>query len=414
MIDKQHDSLPTAGIRIIASIDVGAGAEQVAEAACTLSEALGCNWEAVHIESPSNAGLDQTAIADALGFAASLGATIATFPAASVAAGLKSHIEAVCADHVVVAQSQSFRGLFRRHALIDDLNGRLSGVTLHLIPVADQAAHAGSSSPEHSSMTHYVYALLGVFMTVGAALALNRYAGIQNLSFVFFLPVIAAAARLGTKPALFAAVVCSAAFNFFFLAPVLMLKPSAIQSWIMLSALILVALYTGRITENLRTRAVLSERSAQENARIATFVAELTRAADWETTSQAICSGISALLDVQSLLIREVDGTLTTVASVPAGISLDPLDKAALDWAWTHGEPAGFGAGTLSAVNWRFEPLSTSLGTLAVVALARTDGRNPVPTTRKLMLSTLLAQCALALERLRLEDLMKSQALGPK
>jgi two-component system sensor histidine kinase KdpD len=44
---------------------------------------------------------------------------------------------------------------------------------------------------------------------------------------------------------------------------------------------------------------------------------------------------------------------------------------------------------------------------LAVLGLARDDGRDPVRPDRRSLMSTLVAQAALAHERLRLEDLMR-------
>ncbi len=44
---------------------------------------------------------------------------------------------------------------------------------------------------------------------------------------------------------------------------------------------------------------------------------------------------------------------------------------------------------------------------LAVLGIARDDGRDPVNAVQKLLLHTLIAQAALAHERLRLEDRMR-------
>lgn len=62
----------------------------------------------------------------------------------------------------------------------------------------------------------------------------------------------------------------------------------------------------------------------------------------------------------------------------------------------------------LSASNWQFQPLATSLGTLAVLGIANENGRNPVKAHQKVLLLTLVSQTALALERLKLEDLMRT------
>lgn len=89
---------------------------------------------------------------------------------------------------------------------------------------------------------------------------------------------------------------------------------------------------------------------------------------------------------------------------------IGPVDQAALDWCWEHGSEAGAGTQILSAANWQFHPLKTSLGMLAVLGLARDDGRDPVRADQRVLLHTLVAQAALAHERLRLEDRMRAGA----
>lgn len=98
------------------------------------------------------------------------------------------------------------------------------------------------------------------------------------------------------------------------------------------------------------------------------------------------------------------------MASIPSEIRLGPVNQAALDWAWVRGEAAGVGTVVLGAADWQFHPLKTSLGTLAVLGIARDDGRDPVNAVQKLLLQTLIAQAALAHERLRLEDRMREAA----
>ncbi len=61
----------------------------------------------------------------------------------------------------------------------------------------------------------------------------------------------------------------------------------------------------------------------------------------------------------------------------------------------------------LGAANWQFHPLKTSLGMLAVLGIARDDGQDPVNTVQKQLLHTLIAEAALAHERLRLEARMR-------
>jgi two-component system sensor histidine kinase KdpD len=57
----------------------------------------------------------------------------------------------------------------------------------------------------------------------------------------------------------------------------------------------------------------------------------------------------------------------------------------------------------LTASDWQFHPLTTSLGVLAVLGIAHGGRGDPLPADKRILLTTLLGQAALAHERLKLE-----------
>jgi K+-sensing histidine kinase KdpD len=132
--------------------------------------------------------------------------------------------------------------------------------------------------------------------------------------------------------------------------------------------------------------------------------ATVVRAGHAVACTVRVCEYVQNLLKVQTITFREVGGTLVKVAALPGDQDLGPVDRAALDWAWTDGQESGAGTAVLSAADWQFQPLRTSLGVLAVLGLAREDGRDPVRPDQRVLLFTLVAQAALVRERLRLKD----------
>ena len=193
-------------------------------------------------------------------------------------------------------------------------------------------------------------------------------------------------------------------YNYFILAPVFELDWQAPQNIVMSAVLLGVAAYTSNVTGRLRARLFLSDRSARENAELAAFAQRLTRDSDWDSTAATVCEQVASQLQVRAAIFREVGGELVLVRSVPDAVDLDPLDRTALEWCWANAGKAGAGTSSLAAANWQFQPLATSLGVLAVLGLAREDGRDPVRPEQELLLSTMIAQAALAHERLRLEE----------
>ncbi|KRB82895.1 hypothetical protein ASE00_12900 [Sphingomonas sp. Root710] len=380
-----------------------------------LATALGIGWEALHVETPEQEHDPDRVrgVAEALSRAAALGASIATIAAATVGDGLSAHLRSSRADHLVIGAARS-DGSWRRSSdkLAATVSRDIADIALHIYPTAGAKPARRSLAAPSPALTvcprHVALASLAVAATLLIAEGLQLWMSSRSLDLLFLFPVIAMSARYGFIPGLTAAFLSVLCYNFFLLRPAFSFDPAAPQNVVMGVVLAVVSVYTGVMTHRLRSRLVLSDRSAQENASLAAFAQRLTGDASWEATAATVCEHVHRLLNVHTVLLREVGGELEVAAAAPAFEEIGPVDRAALDWAWQHGTATGAGTATLASANWQFQPLKTSLGILAVLGLARADGRDPTPPHQQLMLSTILAQAALAHERLRLEDDMKA------
>lgn len=383
---------------------------------CELAASLNCPWEALHVVT-TRAGGDEGGVfdaAEALALAAELGGAVAQIPAPTAADGICSHLESSPATDLVVGagEKRGWRSWLGRD-LVQRLVARGVPARLHLVPVP------GASETQRGdridvrrphSRSDYLQTAGAVILTALVTMLLRRWLAPGALGLLFLFPVIAASARFGLRQGLLAVLYAVLLSNFLLVEPRFELSLWAPQSWVLAIVLTPVAIYTGLMTSELRRRVRLSDRSAHENANIAAFALNLTRVSDWTSTAEVVCSEVAKLMDVQTVLFRDTGGELTPAAAQPPAPDFSPVDQAALQWAWSQGEAAGSGTPMLADANWQFQPLKTSLGTMAVLGLARDDGRDPVRADQAVLLSTLLAQAALAHERLRLEDRMRRLA----
>jgi len=380
------------------------------EAGASLASAFGVPWHAMFVETPRTArdpGIAERA-GEALAHAAELGATVSREPATSVAQGLDAHLTGAPACHLVIgAPARLWR---RRSRLADtflrDLLARRPDLAVHIAPAAapmsgGDAARRVAAAPR---LRDYAITLALVLVTVALCKALLLVTTGRPLSLLFLFPVITAAARFGLRPALVAVAASIVGFDLFVLLPLWHLEPLAPVNIILWVALGGVAIYTSMITGALRGRVALSDRSAQESARIVAFSQSLIGAAGWAETAQVVCEEFATTFDAQVMLFREMDGQLVCESARPSAMTLGAVGRGALAWCWTNGKEAGIGTHAITSAEWRFEPLRTSLGMLAVVALARADGGDPIRADRRLLFTTLVNQAALAHERLLLQD----------
>ncbi|WP_294047607.1 sensor histidine kinase KdpD [Sphingomonas sp.] len=402
------------GERVLVAVSELPGADNLVRSAKRLADALKAPWQAVFIETPRAAGFDDAQrrqVADALGLAAALGATIATVPAESVLVGLRAQIaEARITQLVIGKSSRSWWFALRHRSVVEAILAAGEDLAVHVLPAATARPRARPKVADSDwSLALYGAVVIGL---VAATTALARLAepwvGVGGLDLIYLLPVIVASSRLGLWSGLATGVLSGLAYNFFFLPPIYTFTIADPQSVLTMFVFIGIATFTANLTGRLQVRATIGVRSAQENAAVAGFAQALARASDRATTATTICDEASRLLGVTVVLLDDRQGELEAIGAAPGEApALGTVDRAAAEWAWSRGEATGVGTATLVSADWQFQPLKTSVGILGVLGLLSEHGGDPVGADRATLLATLLGQAALALERLRLEDQLR-------
>jgi two-component system sensor histidine kinase KdpD len=116
------------------------------------------------------------------------------------------------------------------------------------------------------------------------------------------------------------------------------------------------------------------------------------------------------LFDCNAAMLVERDAQPVIIASEPRHARLTPADYGAAAVVFQEGEVIGRGSPRLSPADWLFFPVKSDGIVLAAVGLARDDGRSPVGDEQSPLLTNLLDQMALALERSKLERQMQDVA----
>jgi two-component system sensor histidine kinase KdpD len=240
------------------------------------------------------------------------------------------------------------------------------------------------------------------------ASALFHILDLGNVALLYLLPVMVAASLYGLRTGLFAGLVSSVAYNFFFLPPTGTLTISNPENVISVVVLLGVAFATSQLTSRVRAQADLASASARTNATLAGFLRQVTSVNDSAIAAQMICDDVKRLFGVRVVLLERLATTgLETKAASDPGYRLDPIDEAAATYAFDSAIATGRGSGTLAASDWLFHPVKTGDHVLAVLGIARDSGGDPVRADQLPLLTSLIDQAALVLERLRLEAEMR-------
>lgn len=400
--------------RILVAVSELPGAEELVRAAKRIADAAHASWTAIHVETPRTRALDEPAlrrIAAALNLASRLGATVASVPAATVVEGLKGYATDARATQLVVGKSARSRWFELRHgSVVDRLIRQTPGVAVHVLPLGTPAAPEPRRKPQGGNWgtrAGYFWTTLMVAAVTALGSALFHVLDLGNVALLYLLPVMTAASFFGLRTGLYAGILSSLGYNYFFLPPTGTLTVSNPENIISIFVLLGVAVATSQLTARVRAQADIAAISARTNAALAGYLRHLTRLNDVTEVARAACEEISDLLGVRVALLQIEPTGLSVIAASEPGTRLETMELAAAQWVWDTAQPAGRGTGTLTASDWQFQPLRAGERVLAVLGVARDDGADPVRSDQFALLTSLLDQTSLAIERLRLEAEMR-------
>jgi two-component system sensor histidine kinase KdpD len=226
--------------------------------------------------------------------------------------------------------------------------------------------------------------------------------GTDAVDMIYLPAVLAAAALWGLGPALLSGVGAALAYNFFFTEPVHTFRMSRVDDVVTVIVLLSVALVTSNLAAAIRDQARLAAAHAARNATIAGFAHHLLSCSSEEEIARSACAELNRLFHCNAMLVAGIPAP-DIIAAIPPGNRLTPSDIAAAALTLESGERAGRGTSRSQPAEWQFHAVGANGSVLAAAGLARDDGTLRVSQDDLPLLTNLLDQLALALERARLD-----------
>jgi len=226
--------------------------------------------------------------------------------------------------------------------------------------------------------------------------------GTAPVDMIYLPAVLAAAALWGFGPAMVAGLAAALAYNFFFTAPVHTFRMDRVTDVVTVAILLIVALVTSQLAAAIRKQARVAAAYATRNATIAGLARRLLSCSAERDIALTACDELRRLFDCNAMLVAGLPEPHVIVA-LPESARLTPSDVAAAAFTLETGEPAGRGTRRVQPAEWVFYAVRSDRGVIAAAGLARDDGRPPVDDDQIALLTNLLDQVALALDRARLE-----------
>ena len=240
---------------------------------------------------------------------------------------------------------------------------------------------------------------------------MQRRFDLSNLTMIYLGGVVISAIAFGRGPAIVAAILSVAVFDFGFVPPRFTFRVSDAQYLVTFAVMLLVAIVIGTLTAWLREQLEAARLRELRTAALYRLSHDLAVRSTAGEVMRAASARIAEALDARVTILRpDAAGTLREALGDTrpgnAGRETDPgagPDPAAARWAHENGELAGSGTAVFPEAQGVYVALKAALRGLGVLAVYPKDPRKLHDVERLQLLRALASQTALALERCRLD-----------
>lgn len=406
--------------RLLVCIDGGPASTGLVRYARRSADRLRCNWAAIHVETLGHVPVSEAErdrLSEAFRLAEKLGGKAVMLSGDHVTDTILDYARENNVTQIVLGRPAGGRFLAAfRPTLVGSLIRNAGMIGIHVVPgdagSTERAIRTRAVGEGIDPMPYAVSTL-----TIGLAIVLGRLiqlvAPLPNISLVFLAAILFTAVNYGLWPSLFASLLSTLAYNFFFLPPLYTFTITDPANVLALIFFTVVAVLTSNLTARTRRQIVVAQAQIKTTTELNSFSRKLAGINDLDDLLWAASFQIASMLKLRVVFLFPADGHMSVAAGYPPDDVADEADLAAARWAFDHQCPAGRGSNTLPGAKRLFLPIRTASGMLAVVGLDR-EAPGPLFTADEgRLLDALLDQIAVSIERIRLaEDIDNARVMS--
>ncbi len=406
---------------LLACVGSEPGVDKLLRAASRRAARSNAPWHAVYVETPALQRLPEARRRDilrSLKLAEALGATSATLTAQSAAQAIVAYAREHNLGTVVAGRDTQVRRWWKLRWLHGLVQGRhfaervaelAPEIELMVVPrdstapnphsAAQREGEGSDARNSHRSRWSGLLAAAASSAVVTLlATPMLPFLDLANIVMLFLLAVVAVAVKFGRRPALVAAVLNVAAFDFFFVPPRFSFNVSDVQYLVTFAVMITVGLVVGQLTASLRYQ-VRVARYREDRARsLYEMARELGLVLTQEQIAEISDKFVEQAFRAKASVLFPNDRDHLQNASLSVG-STPKVDMALAQWAYDHTEAAGAGTDTLPASRALYVPLKAPMRTRGVIVVEPANPRLLMIPEQRQLLDTYAALIAIAVER---------------
>ncbi len=398
---------------IAACIGPGEGAERIVRSAARIAAKLDVPWHVIYVETPELRALSDSRrqyIFKALKLAQEAGAETATLSGSNAVDAVIAYARNHNLSKVIVGRdhARAWRPWYRSVAdRIGKLAPDLDVIQVSREEVTDRRrVSTDKSFIESLEAPWRSFAISAAYCGATTAIAMLLYPKFEltNIAMLFLLAVMLSAARYGLGPAVAAAFLNVAAFDFFFVPPRFSFAVTDAQYLLTFSVMLAAGLITAKLTSDLTFQARIAGRREQRMRALYEMSRELSAALLPEQIV-GICQRFAETefsARTALVLTGKDDRLLPPVSVQGSGLA---VDAGISQWTFDHEAEAGLGTDTLPGSPMLYVPLKAPMRMRGVLVLEPRDPRLLLIPEQRRLLDTFARLIAIALERVHYVDI---------
>ena len=226
----------------------------------------------------------------------------------------------------------------------------------------------------------YLEGVLTTAVATALGKAIDASLAVPNVSLVFVVPVLVAAARHGLVPSLWVSGLSVLSYNFFFLPPLYEFTIADPANVVALVLFMFVAVAASALAARTRSQTEAARREARTTAELYAFSRKIAGVLELYDLLWIVVTHLARLLNAEVVMLMPEDGPgdgrLAPRAAFPPDSEFSDADLAAARWSWDADHPTGRGTDTLPGGRWLFVPIRTSRAPVGVIGvLSLKEGR---------------------------------------
>ncbi len=344
-----------AGERILVCVGPAPSSGRLIRAAARMATGLRCPWVAGYVESTA---LDMMSDADRerleahLRVAESLGGSVTRLTGLRVSEALLTYARRNNVTRIIIGKPTHSRLRDRLGgSLLDDVVRGSGEIDVHVISGDDSTEARAPAPPPVSPRVppeHYLAATAIVGVTLGIAMLLRELFQLPDLEMLFLLAVMAVAGLFGQRPAVLAAALGVACYDFFFVPPFHTFSVEDRRYLLTFGMMFAVGLVMSELATRLRRQERLASGREERTAALYALTRELASAEQPQDIAASAARHVANSFRARVVVLAPaLDGVLTPLAAAGSDAALEASDLAVAKWTFEHGQLAGLGTDTL-------------------------------------------------------------------